>query len=141
MHSSLPKHIIIYTDGGSRGNPGPAATGVAVYNQEQEELHSWGNYLGEQTNNFAEYTAVIEALDWAQHQNTISHIDFFCDSKLVVEQLNRNWKVKEPTIQTLFLKAWNLMQSFEQVTFNYVPREQNKRADAKVNEALDAELA
>jgi ribonuclease HI len=139
---TIPEHVHIFTDGGSRGNPGPAATGIVVCDTNDVPLHSFGTFHGTQTNNYAEYMAVIEALAWASEENNaITHIDFFCDSKLVVEQLNRNWKVKEPTIQTLFMKAWNLMQSFHTVTFTYIPRAQNKPADAKVNEILDSTLA
>lgn len=130
------KKLIIYTDGGARGNPGPAALGVVIYDDQGNNMLRYGQYLGKQTNNYAEYMAVISGLEKARSLEA-THVSFKCDSKLVVEQLNRNWKVKEPSIQTLFIRAWNLMQEFRQVTFSYIPRAENTLADAEVNKSLD----
>ena len=129
-------HVSIYTDGGARGNPGPAAIGVVIKDKEQHIIKEYGEYIGETTNNVAEYSALISALHSA-HTLGATHVDCFLDSKLVVEQLNRKWKVKQPHIQTLFVKAWNVLQKFSSYSLSYIPRAQNKQADAWVNNALD----
>lgn len=128
----------IYTDGGARGNPGPAATGIVIKNEAGETIEAFGNYLGSQTNNVAEYTALIEALKHAKTLGATS-VHCYCDSKLVVEQLNRNWKVKEPTLQTLFLQAWNILVTFNDWKITHIRRELNTEADAEVNKVLDAQ--
>ncbi|PIT86057.1 MAG: ribonuclease H [Candidatus Magasanikbacteria bacterium CG10_big_fil_rev_8_21_14_0_10_43_6] len=130
--------LIIFTDGGSRGNPGPAATGVVIKDTQGKVLAAYGEYLGIQTNNFAEYTAMISALKKAKD---LGADDVACntDSKLVVEQLNGNWKVKEPTIQKLFVQAYTAMQAFTTTSLRHVYREDNEEADAEVNKILDAE--
>jgi len=130
--------LTIYTDGGSRGNPGPSALGVSIQNADGAVIDAYGEFLGHQTNNYAEYMAVISALKRAEELGA-TEVDIIADSKLVVEQLNQNWKVKHPNIQQLFVRAWNQMQKFKKVTFRYTPRENNKEADAEVNKALDAE--
>jgi len=127
--------LSLYTDGGSRGNPGPAATGGVLKNEEGKTIASFGTFLGKQTNNYAEYMAFIEGIKKAKELGA-TEVEAFLDSKLVVEQLNRNWKVKEPTIQKLFLKAWNEIQGIK-VTIKHVRREANKEADAEVNKVLD----
>jgi len=129
--------LIIHTDGGSRGNPGPAASGIVIKDHAGEEVVSFGEYLGEQTNNFAEYSAVIAALKRA-HTLEATEVELITDSKLVVEQLNQNWKVKEPTIQKLFIQAYNEMQGFQKITIKHTMREGNTEADAEVNKVLDA---
>ena len=132
--------LTIYTDGGARGNPGPAALGVVMKDTiSGKEVKRYGEYLGEQTNNYAEYMGVISALEKAKDLGA-KELHFMCDSKLVVEQLKRNWKVKEPTLQTLFIKAWNLMQGYTKVTLTHVRREENTAADAEVNKVLDPEM-
>lgn len=128
--------LTLYTDGGSRGNPGPAATGVVIKNEQGETVDAFGTFLGEQTNNYAEYMALIEALQKA-HALGATEVECISDSKLVVEQLNRNWKVKEPSIQTLFLKAWKELEQFTRWTLTHTLREGNKEADAEVNKVLD----
>lgn len=129
----------IYTDGGSRGNPGPAATGVVIQNEAGDTISRYGEYLGEQTNNYAEYVAIISALKKAAELGA-EEVDCILDSKLVVEQLNGNWKVKEPTIQKLFVQAWSETQKFKKATFSHVLREENKEADTEVNKVLDARV-
>lgn len=128
--------LTIFTDGGARGNPGPAATGVVIKNEKNETVTSYGEYLGEQTNNFAEYSALIFGLTKAHHLGA-DEVECIVDSKLVCEQVNGNWKVKEPTLQKLFLKAWNLKQKFKKVKITHTLREGNKAADAEVNKILD----
>ncbi len=127
----------LYTDGGSRGNPGPAATGIVLKNETGTIVEAYGEYLEHQTNNFAEYSAIISGLKKAKELGA-TEVDCFADSKLVIEQLSGNWKVKEPTIQKLFVQAYNAAQKFKKVTYKYIPREKNKEADTEVNKILDA---
>ena len=129
--------LIIQADGGARGNPGPAATGVVIKNEQGEILASYGEYLGKQTNNFAEYSAIISGLKKA-HTLGADEVECILDSLLIVEQLNRHWKVKEPTLQKLFLQAWNALQKFKKTKIRHTLRHNNKEADAEVNKILDA---
>jgi len=128
--------LSIYTDGGARGNPGPAATGVVIKDENYKTVAAYGEYLGKQTNNFAEYSAIISGLKKA-HGLKADEVECYLDSKLVCEQLNGNWKVKEPGLQKLFVEAWNATQKFKKVKIRYIPREKNKEADAEVNKTLD----
>jgi len=128
--------LFLYTDGGSRGNPGPSATGIVIKNEEGQTVANYGEYLGKQTNNYAEYMAIISGLKKAKELGA-DEVDCIVDSKLVCEQLNRHWRVKEPTIQKLFIKAWNEMQQFKKVTIKHILRAGNKEADAEVNKVLD----
>lgn len=128
--------VTIHTDGGARGNPGPAATGVVIKDEKGKVLSAFGDYLGKQTNNYAEYMAIISGLKKALDLGA-TEVDCVADSKLVVEQLNRRWKVKEPTLQKLFIEAWNVMQKFKRVRISHVLRHKNKEADAEVNRVLD----
>lgn len=130
--------IVIYTDGGSRGNPGPAAVGVYIETLEKKI----GECIGIRTNNDAEYEALILGLQKVKHfigKDKSKKIEVSCmlDSELVVKQLNHEYKLKEPRIQQYFIEIWNLMLDFGKVTFTHIPREKNKVADAMVNEALD----
>lgn len=130
-HGIMQK-LIIYTDGGARGNPGPAAVGV--------HMPGVGDYkkcIGKATNNVAEYAAVILALEKAKELKG-EELEFFLDSELVVKQLNGKYKVKDQTLGKLFIQAWNLKSQFKKVSFTHIPREKNKLADKLVNEALDA---
>ena len=137
--------FIIYTDGGSRGNPGPAGIGVVICNEKGEPLKKYGEVIGEQaTNNEAEYQAVIFALEkvkalYGKAEAKKSQIEMRIDSELVVKQLNHEYKIEEPNIQQLFLKVWNLLIDFGPVKFVVIPREKNKEADKLANQALDAE--
>jgi ribonuclease HI len=130
--------LIIYTDGGARGNPGPAAAGFVIYNENGKIIEKDGKFLGETTNNQAEYQAVILALHKAKDLGA-KEIDFFLDSELVVKQLNREYKVRDADLAPLFLKIWNLSVGFKKITYKHVTRERNKEADAVVNEILDRE--
>ncbi|SRR5258708_14724813 len=136
------KTINIFTDGGSRGNPGPAASGVYITDTEGNEIAGFGKTLGITTNNVAEYTAVIEALDWVyNNQDKLGEslkINFFMDSKLVCSQIMGLWKVKHVAMQRLLLVARQKMQKIPaEFSFTHIPREQNKQADSYVNRALD----
>ncbi|MDO8529547.1 MAG: ribonuclease HI family protein [bacterium] len=132
--------IIMYTDGGSRNNPGPAAIGVYL-----ETLHKqFGHYIGNKTNNEAEYEAVIFGLKKikqlvGKEKSGEVEVECYLDSELVKKQLNHEYKVKEKNIQELFLEVWNLILDFKSVSFQHIPREKNKIADKLVNEALDGE--
>lgn len=137
----MPSELIIHTDGGSRGNPGPAATGIVVL-QDNQEIHAFGKFLGVATNNDAEYAAVIDALEWFISSYPLSPnsytLSFKLDSKLVVEQLSRRWKIKEPRLFELASNVWSIITSNHlQVTFDYVPRALNWQADREVNTVLD----
>lgn len=128
-----------FTDGGARGNPGPAAAGAY-----SPELGEFKRYLGVATNNQAEYTAIILALEAArayqQQHPELTEVQFFMDSELAVKQLNREYKVRDATLQRLFVQVWNASRSFKIVTYQHVRREYNKEADRLVNEALDEAL-
>jgi ribonuclease HI len=136
----MNEKIVMYTDGGSRNNPGPAAIGVYI-----ETLHKqFGHYIGEKTNNEAEYEAVIFGLKKIKQligKEEIKNVDveIFLDSELVERQLNHVYKIKEEKIQKLFIEVWNMMLDFKSLKFNHIPRERNKIADKLVNEALDQE--
>lgn len=135
--------LTIFTDGGSRGNPGPAAYGFSITTDDGKEIAGVGKYIGTDTNNVAEYSAVVEALQWViGHRGSlgeISGINFFMDSELVCRQLNREYKVKHPIMQGLFYRVQKNIETLGlPVTFTHVRREKNKRADALVNMALDS---
>ena len=129
--------LTLYTDGGSRNNPGPAALGVVIKDEQGNRLASYGEYLGKQTNNYAEYMAMISALRKA-HELGADEVECIADSKLVIEQLSGHWKVREPTLQKLFVQAWNELQKFKKATLRHTLRHNNKEADAEVNKALDS---
>ncbi|MFN3301432.1 MAG: ribonuclease HI family protein [Patescibacteria group bacterium] len=130
------KKFIIYTDGGARGNPGPAAIGIIIYDENRNLIKKYSKFIGETTNNQAEYEAVIQALKEAK-QLMAEEIDCYLDSKLLVGQLNRKFKIKDQELSKAFIKIWNLSQSFKKINFFYIPREKNKEADALVNLAID----
>lgn len=139
------KKIIIYTDGGSRGNPGPAAIGVVFCNEKGQSIKEYSEYLGERfTNNEAEYKAVILALKkfkalFGKKLAKNSEIQIKSDSELLVKQLNSQYKILDPKIQLLFLEVWNLKFDFKRVKFKSISRDKNKEADRLANEALDAQ--
>ncbi len=130
------KKLIIYTDGGARGNPGPAAIGAVLKDKSGKAVAEISVYIGETTNNQAEYRAVIAALEKAKKLGG-SELEFFLDSELVVKQLNREYKVKDKNLAPLFLKIYNLLTGFKKAIFKHIPREFNKEADALVNKAID----
>ena len=129
--------LITYTDGGARGNPGPAATGVVILDTNGKTLEAYGEYLGHQTNNFAEYSALLSAVKKALSLGA-TEIECVLDSELVVKQMRREYKVKEPTLQKLFLQIWNLTANGPKISYRHVPRAQNKAADREVNKVLDS---
>ncbi|MBI2327135.1 ribonuclease HI family protein [Candidatus Curtissbacteria bacterium] len=131
--------ITIFCDGGARGNPGPAAYGFVVKSNGQV-IHQGSGYIGIATNNFAEYTAVIEALTWAKESYQAQDLQFYLDSELAVSQLSGRYKVKNPKIRDLIFKIRELETDFGQIRYNHIPREQNKEADRLVNETLDENI-
>ena len=130
---------IIYTDGGARGNPGPGGAGAVICNSNHKIIQEHSRFLGHTTNNKAEYQALILGLEETKKLKA-SVVDCYLDSKLIVEQLNRRYKVKNKELGILFLKVWNLSQSFKQVNFYHIPREKNKKADSLVNQVINQNL-
>ncbi|TAN32745.1 ribonuclease HI family protein [Patescibacteria group bacterium] len=128
--------LIIYSDGGARGNPGPAAAGVVVKNEAGKTVAAFGEYLGEQTNNYAEYAALIAGLKKAAELGAEA-VDCVLDSELVTKQMKLEYKVKEPTLQKMFVAAYNVAAKFKKVNYRHVFREKNKEADKIVNQILD----
>ena len=128
--------LLLYTDGGARNNPGPAATGFVLKNGLGEILKKGGTFLGVATNNEAEYRALIEGLQAAKKFNP-QHLDCFLDSSLVVNQLNGTFKIKEARLRKLVFEAKALEKEFQSIRYQHVPREENKEADAIVNQILD----
>ena len=156
--------IVVYTDGGSRGNPGPAALGVGIefgspIRDKEIKFGSlirgirgpstalraskeYGEFLGTKTNNQAEYAALAFALKKIKQligkkKAKDMEIEVRMDSELIVKQMNAEYKIEEPDLQPLFLQIWNLRIDFKNVAFRHIPREQNKRADRMVNKTLD----
>ncbi len=133
--------VAVYTDGASRGNPGHASLGAVAY-KDGVRIFSLSEYLGVNTNNYAEYKAAIEALRELkkldlQHEK----IEIFADSKLLVEQASGRWKVKHENIKPLFNELRDLLSDFDSVSFVHILREKNKEADALANKALDQALS
>jgi ribonuclease HI len=128
----------MYTDGGARNNPGPAAAGAVII-EGDEVVAELKQYLGSQTNNWAEYEAVAIVLSHAKQMGFSGRsVEVRLDSKLVAEQLMGNWKIKEPTLKPQWAKVRAMMAAdFPGIIFKHIPREQNKQADRLVNEALD----
>ena len=134
--------FIIYTDGGARGNPGPAALGVVIQDGEGRMLKEYSEYLGERTNNDAEYEAVIFALKKlkqlvGKEKTKTARVEVRMDSELVVRQMTGIYKIEEERLAALFMKIWNLKTDFGEVSFSHVRREQNRDADRMVNQELD----
>lgn len=140
------KKITIYTDGGSRGNPGPAAGGIVFYNEKSQVFKKYSEYFGDNlTNNEAEYLAVIFALKkfkqlFGKKIAKTSEVRLKSDSELLVKQINGKYKITEPKIQELFLELWNLKLDFKKVNLSFISRNKNKEADTLVNQALDEKI-
>jgi ribonuclease HI len=133
----------IYTDGGSRKNPGPAAIGYVIEGEGIRRVEH-GEYIGIATNNVAEYTAAIFSLTKLKtligaERASAAHVRIMADSELLVRQVNGEYKVKDAELKKLFVDLYNARQDFAKVTFTHVRREHNKDADRMVNEALDRE--
>lgn len=135
------KTLILHSDGGARGNPGPAAAGVFLELPAENLRLMCGKYLGENTNNFAEYQGVIlgfeRALALINDKSREYEVKFFLDSALIVNQLNGKFKLKASNLIELFWRVRDLEKNFARVTYTHVPREKNKEADRAVNLSLD----
>ena len=132
------KNLNLYTDGGSRGNPGPSASGYVIFNYDESRvLEQGGEYLGLMTNNQAEYQAVIHALQ-AAGKFRPQELTFYVDSLLVVNQLNGQYKIKNQQMRSLYETIADLSAGFASVQFHHVRREHNRMADEEVNKILDA---
>jgi probable phosphoglycerate mutase len=130
--------VVVHVDGGSRGNPGPAGIGAVVQAPDGTVLAEIAEGIGRATNNVAEYKAMIAALERAGELGA-RRVTARADSKLVIEQLRGAWKVKHPDLQLLWAEARRLARGFERVTWQHVPRERNRAADALANQAMDAQ--
>lgn len=128
--------IKVFTDGGARGNPGPAAIGVSILDENNNIISETEKYIGHTTNNFAEYSALIEALNILQDFN-VYRVVFYTDSSLVYNQVKGIWKIKSPELKLLNEEAKKMLGKLPDYNFVLVPREKNKRADQLVNKALD----
>jgi ribonuclease HI len=129
--------VIVNVDGGSRGNPGPAAAAAVIAAPDGEVLGEHSELLGTQTNNVAEYRALLLGLKHAQELGA-SEIEVIGDSELIAKQVNGLYKVKHAAMKPLYLEAMAALRGFERWKIRTVPRAQNSHADALVNQALDA---
>lgn len=135
----MTSSYVIHTDGGARGNPGPAAIGVVI-EQDGRMVAQLSQTIGAATNNQAEYQAVQAALSWARdHQAT--QVDLYADSELIIKQLRQEYKLKNKELAPWFIKIQSLVHQVGRVNFHHIPREKNTEADALVNEALDRQAA
>ncbi len=143
---SIIKKIILFTDGGSRGNPGPAAIGVVIKSISGETIKKYGEIIGNVTNNEAAYQAVIFAFKKAKQlfgkKKTVDlNVEIRSDSELLVNQNLGQYKILDSKIKDFFIEIWNLRQDFKKVDFKLVSREENKEADKLVNQALNQKPA
>lgn len=134
-------HFILYADGGSRGNPGPSGAGALVRDEDGVQVVTVSEFLGITTNNIAEYTAVLRALeglrDLLKEASSAAQVDVRLDSQLIVKQMNGEYKIKHPNIVPLAAQVKDVMRAFKTVSFTHVYREDNTEADALANEAMD----
>lgn len=129
--------IIMNTDGGARGNPGPAGIGAVVWNQDRQKLDELSEFIGEATNNVAEYMALIKGLEIAKQHG--DEIEIFMDSELIVKQMNGEYKVRKEHLIPLYEQVQELLKNFKKYSFIHVRREEKyqKEADRLVNCAID----
>lgn len=131
--------LVVFTDGGARGNPGPAAAGFTIQDDSGKSIYQGKKYLGQATNNVAEYSAVIEALQWlAESKIENQKITFFLDSDLIVNQLNGVYKIKDAKLKLLSIKVRFWEDKIPaRIVYCHIPRQLNKIADTLVNQCLD----
>jgi len=134
--SSQGLSLILHSDGGSRGNPGPAGAGAVLYDEQGQEVAALSRYLGRTTNNEAEYQALLMGLRRAQELGA-QRLTVKMDSELIVRQLEGKYRVKAPGLKPMYDEAKRLLQGFASVTIQHVRREFNKRADELANQAMD----
>jgi ribonuclease HI len=130
-------HARLHTDGGARGNPGPAGIGVVLEDGDGTVVEEVAEPLGATTNNVAEYTALIRGLELAARHGA-STLDVYVDSELLVQQLSGRWKIRNDRLRALAVRASELLGRFERATITHVRRDHNARADALANEGMDA---
>jgi len=135
--------LIIHCDGGARGNPGPAAGAFVVFDKSGQVIYQQGKYIGEGTNNQAEYGAVWLAVNWLGHNHPLAEVEFRLDSQLVINQLLGQFKIKKPHLKKMYSQIHNLIleKKLKIIKFTYVPRDKNFFADNLVNQTLDAKTS
>src|SRR4030042_2327601 len=136
MAKETRKYLKIYFDGGSRGNPGPSAVGAVIFDDRDNKLEEMSAYIGEYTNNVAEYLALERVLDLLEKYNC-KKIMLFTDSKLLNNQIKKLWKIKDKSILKIYLKVSEKLAKYDIVDLRLIPRENNVEADRLVNNALD----
>lgn len=136
MKAPPAEHLIAHTDGGARGNPGPAGYGVLIHDSHGNKVAGLSQYLGRQTNNFAEYQALIGALEYAFTHGPKA-LKVISDSELLVRQIKGIYKVKEPTLRDLHARARELIRQLEWFEIEHVLRGHNREADELANQAMD----
>jgi ribonuclease HI len=137
------EYLKIYIDGGSRGNPGPSAVGSVIYDKNDNIIEEISLFIGETTNNIAEYTALDTALDSIKKYKVkynVRRIMIFTDSKLLFSQVKRLWKIKNENIFEIYKKIVKKLNEYDVVDLRLIPREENTAADKLVNRALDFKL-
>jgi ribonuclease HI len=132
----MEKKIKLFTDGGARGNPGPAALGIVIKDTDDKILKTYSQYLGKATNNQAEYQALIKGLELARELKP-QEINCYLDSELLVKQMKQEYRVRDKDLQPLFIKVWNLALGFKKVAYHHIGRSLNKEADKLLNLELD----
>lgn len=130
------KRLVVYLDGASRGNPGPSGIGVVVGEEKGKVIAQFNEYIGEKTNNVAEYMALIRALKETKKYKP-KEIIFYLDSQLLVNQINGLYRAKNKSLLNLLQEVRKLSRGFSQVKFQYIPREENKLADKLANQAIN----
>lgn len=131
------KKFSVFTDGGARGNPGPAGIGAVIYDEKNNLAAEISEYIGETTNNQAEYKALLAAIIKVRSLGA-DEVDFYLDSELVVKQLKGEYRVKNKDLAPLFVKIYNESLGFKKITYNHISRDKNKEADKLANIAMDS---
>jgi ribonuclease HI len=139
-HPAELRALRVYSDGAARGNPGPAGAGAVLMDTSGQVVERLGRYLGVQTNNYAEYTALLLGIERARELGA-REVEVFADSELRIRQLAGPYQVKSPTLRPLFEQAQALLRSFARVKLVHVPREMNAEADAMSNRAIDVRMS
>jgi len=140
--AGLPKNLNrlrVYSDGAARGNPGPSGAGAVLVDPRGRVVERLGKYLGVQTNNFAEYTALILGLQRARELG-VDEVEVFADSELMIRQLSGRYQVKSPSLRPLYEQARGILNEFSRFKLVHVPREMNQAADEMSNKAIDERL-
>jgi len=132
----MNKKIKIFTDGGARGNPGPAGIGIVITDDKGKVIKKHAEFIGRATNNQAEYKALIKGLELAKELNP-QEVNCYLDSELVVKQMKQEYRVKDKDLQPLFIKAWNAGIKLKKVSYHHIGRELNSEADMLLNLELD----